>query len=70
MRSPIPYLELTLTDASDQVVVRRALPPAEYAGGTADVGTGIAANGEAVVRLFIDASATTQAGYRLYLFYP
>jgi hypothetical protein len=31
---------------------------------------GIAANGEAVVRLFIDASATSQAGYRLYLFYP
>jgi len=65
-----PYLELTLTDASDQVVVRRALPPVEYAGGTADVATGIAANGEAVVRLFIDASATSQAGYRLYLFYP
>ena len=65
-----PYLELTLTDGSDQVVVRRALPPTEYAGGTADVATGIAANGEAVVRLFIDASATSQAGYRLYLFYP
>jgi len=65
-----PHLELTLTDAADQVVVRRALPPSEYAGGTADVGTGIAANGEAVVRLFIDASATSQAGYRLYLFYP
>jgi hypothetical protein len=65
-----PHLELTLTDGADQVVVRRALPPAEYAGGTADVASGIAANGEAVVRLFIDASATSQAGYRLYLFYP
>jgi predicted Zn finger-like uncharacterized protein len=65
-----PYLELTLTDASDQVVVRRALPPAEFAGGTADLTRGIAANGEVVVRLFIDASATSQAGYRLYLFYP
>jgi predicted Zn finger-like uncharacterized protein len=65
-----PYLELTLTDSADQVVVRRAMAPTEYAGGTADFAHGIAANGEAVVRLFIDASATTQAGYRLYLFYP
>jgi predicted Zn finger-like uncharacterized protein len=65
-----PHLELTLTDSADQVVVRKAMAPPEYAGGTADLGSGIPANGEAVVRLFIDASATTQAGYRLYLFYP
>jgi len=65
-----PHLELALTDAQDQVVVRRALAPAEYAGGTADVASGIAANGEVAVKLFIDASATTQTGYRLYLFYP
>jgi hypothetical protein len=65
-----PHLELTLTDASDHVVVRRALPPADYASGTADTARGIAANGEALVRLFIDARATSQAGYRLYLFYP
>jgi predicted Zn finger-like uncharacterized protein len=65
-----PYVELTLTDASDQVVVRRAFAPADYAGGTADPDLGIAANGEKLVRLFIDASATAQAGYRLYLFYP
>jgi len=65
-----PHLELTLTDAADQTVVRKAMAPGEYAGGTADLTSGIAANGEAVVRLFIDASATSQAGYRLYLFYP
>lgn len=65
-----PHLELTLTDAQDQVVVRRALAPSEYAGGTVDVAQGIAANGEAGVKLFIDASATAQSGYRLYLFYP
>ncbi len=65
-----PHLELTLTDSNDQVVVRRALPPADYASGTVDLAAGIQANGEAIVRLFIDASATTQAGYRLYLFYP
>ena len=65
-----PHLELTLTDAEDRVVVRRALSPAEYAGGTADLQRGIVANGEVAVRIFIDASATSQAGYRLYMFYP
>ncbi|MEO6928352.1 MAG: DUF3426 domain-containing protein [Casimicrobiaceae bacterium] len=65
-----PHLELTLTDGQDQMVVRRAFPPAEYLGGTVDVRSGLAGNGEAVLKLFIDASATTQAGYRLYLFYP
>ncbi len=64
-----PHIELTLTDASDQVVVRRALAPSDYAGGTADLAAGIPGNAEVAVKLFIDASATTQAGYRLYLFY-
>ena len=65
-----PYLELTLTDAQDQVVVRRALSPADYVSGTANTAAGIASNGEVPVKLFIDASATSQAGYRLYLFFP
>ena len=65
-----PYLELTLTDAQDQVVVRRALAPADYVSGTANTPAGIAGNAEVPVKLFIDASATSQAGYRLYLFFP
>lgn len=65
-----PYLELTLTDSADQVVVRRALAPADYVSGTANTAAGIPANGEVPVKVFIDASATTQAGYRLYLFFP
>lgn len=71
-RYPIafPDLELTLTDAADRVVVRRAFPPRDYIGGTADPAQGIPANGEKLVKLFIDASATSQAGYRIYLFYP
>jgi hypothetical protein len=59
-----------LTDSTDRIVARRAFAPAEYAGGTADLHQGIAANAERLVKLFIDASATQQAGYRLYLFYP
>ena len=45
-------------------------PPADYVGGTANAAAGIAGNAEVPVKLFIDASATTQAGYRLYLFFP
>jgi predicted Zn finger-like uncharacterized protein len=65
-----PHLELTLTDGGEQVVVRRALAPAEYVSGTVNTSAGIPANGEIPVKLFIDASATVQAGYRLYLFFP
>ena len=65
-----PYLELTLTDTREQVVVRRAFSPQEYVGGTVDLATGIGANAEVGVKLFIDASATSQAGYQVYLFYP
>lgn len=65
-----PHLELMLTDAQDQLVVRRVLAPSEYAGGTVDIARGIAANGAVDIRLFIDASAIVPAGYRLYLFYP
>lgn len=70
-----PYLELTLSDIQKQtqqdvVVVRRAFAPLEYVSGSADLDSGIPGNGELNVKLFIDASATTQAGYQVYLFYP
>jgi predicted Zn finger-like uncharacterized protein len=64
-----PYLELALTDASDTVVARRAFPPTLYVERDAPA-TGIAPNGEVLVRLYLDASATSEAGYRVYLFYP
>jgi len=65
-----PHVEPTLTDAQDQIVVRRALAPSDYLSGTANAAVGIPGNGEVPLRLFIDASATSQAGYRLYLFFP
>jgi predicted Zn finger-like uncharacterized protein len=65
-----PFVELTLSDAQDQIVVRRAFAPDEYLSAAADPHGGIAANSELAVKLFIDASATTQAGYQVYLFYP
>ncbi|MGH8799889.1 MAG: DUF3426 domain-containing protein [Casimicrobiaceae bacterium] len=65
-----PYLELTLSNAQEQVVVRRAFAPGEYLSGAADLEGGIAGNAELAVKLFIDASTTSQAGYQVYLFYP
>jgi len=70
-----PYLELSLTGAQEgsgkiPTVARRVLAPADYAGGTTDVGAGMAPNREFLVKVFIDASATTQEGYLLYPFYP
>jgi predicted Zn finger-like uncharacterized protein len=65
-----PYLELTLSNPQDQIVVRRAFAPGEYLSGAADLDSGIAGNAELAVKLFIDASTTSQAGYQVYLFYP
>ena len=70
-----PDLELTLTDVQKQtgqdlVVVRRVFSPQEYASGAAEIDRGIPGRSELNVKLFIDASATTQAGYQVYLFYP
>ena len=70
-----PYLELTLSDVQKQtqqdvVVVRRAFSPQEYVSGAADLDNGLRGNSELNIKLFIDASATIQAGYQVYLFYP
>jgi len=65
-----PFVELTLSDTQEHVVVRRAFAPQEYLSAAADPAGGLAANSELAIRLFIDASATSQAGYQVYLFYP
>lgn len=64
-----PDIELTLTDSADQAVARRVLTPADYLPpGTG--GRGFDAHSEREIRVFLDATAARQAGYRLYLFYP
>lgn len=65
-----PYVELTLSDTQEHVVVRRAFAPQEYLSGISDPSGGFGANSDLAIRLFIDASATSQAGYQVYLFYP
>jgi len=64
-----PDLELTLTDAADQVVARRVIVARDYlsAGVPRDA---FPANGETAVRLWIETRGIAAAGYRLYIFYP
>jgi len=68
----LPALELTLTDAGDQPLVRRVLRPADYVVGlpAAMRGKSMAPGSEAVLRLLIDTDGVRATGYRLYLFYP
>ena len=68
-----PSLELTLTDETDQVVVRRVLKPSDYldaAGLEQVLARGIAPGGEVSVRLRFDATRVHATGFRLFLFFP
>jgi len=65
-----PLLELTLTDAQDQPVVRRVLAPQDYLGKAVNTQTGFSANTEIAIKVFIEGSQVKATGYRLYLFYP
>jgi hypothetical protein len=65
-----PSLELTLTDAQDQPVVRRVLAPQNYLGAAASTQAGFVANSEIAIKVFIEGSQVKATGYRLYLFYP
>jgi len=68
--SALPALELTLTDAQDEPVVRRVLLPAEIAPGTTVISAG--ADWATSVSLAVTANAATSriAGYRVIAFYP
>jgi len=63
-----PLLELTLTDAQDQPVVRRVLAPQDYLGKAVNTQAGFAANTEIAIKVFIEGSQVKATGYRLYLF--
>ncbi|MDP2827700.1 MAG: DUF3426 domain-containing protein [Sulfuricellaceae bacterium] len=62
-----PSLELTLTNARDEVLVRRLFAPEEYLPSAANIGQGIAAKGEVTVKLLMDMGEIKADGYRLYL---
>jgi predicted Zn finger-like uncharacterized protein len=65
----MPALELTLTDAQDQPVLRRVLRPAEFAAGRASLPAGDWSTSVAIA-VNAAASAGRVAGYRLIAFYP
>lgn len=65
-----PHLELTLTDTRDQPLVRRIFAPADYLPPGTDVRSGLAANRDAAVNLWLDPGNVGASGYRLYVFYP
>ena len=65
-----PHLELTLTDASDKVLLRRAVAPAEYLADRKLLAAGFAARGEQAIKLDLKVTELAPVGYRLYVFYP
>jgi hypothetical protein len=72
-RAPVaqafPLLELTLTGAASQVTSRRVFLPREYLEPEIDRRSGIGANQEVSVRLYLSTGNLRAAGYRLYLFF-
>lgn len=65
-----PSLELTLTDARDEVVARRTFHPADYLKNADEQERGIGRNREREIALRLDTSDLRPSGYRLLLFYP
>jgi predicted Zn finger-like uncharacterized protein len=65
-----PTLELTLTDAADQAIVKRLIPPSDYITEGARIEQGISPLEEVNVRLRMQTQDVNPVGYRLFVFYP
>jgi predicted Zn finger-like uncharacterized protein len=65
-----PSLELTLTDAAGQVIVKRSIQPLDYLGDKTRIEQGIAPLDEANVKLRLETKDVVAVGYRLFIFYP
>lgn len=64
-----PLLEVTLTDAYDKPVIRRALHASEYLPGQ-DITQGLLPGESKEIRLTLSAIDAAVAGYRLFVTYP
>jgi predicted Zn finger-like uncharacterized protein len=64
-----PNIELTLTDTDDQPVIRRLIKPSEYLKANTDVSAGMASKVEVRVKLAINVTDLSVAGYRVLLAY-
>ena len=65
-----PSLELSLTDTSDAAIARKVFLPEEFLPEGMPADKPFKAKSEITVRLWIEASEVSAAGYRLYVFYP
>lgn len=64
-----PMLELSLTDARDQVTARKVFEPQEYLDVPPRPDAGIGPDAEFSVRLQLDVGDLEASGYRIYLFH-
>lgn len=65
-----PHLEITLTNAQEQPILRRTLTPAEYLPNASLIAKGFPRRGEQPIRLTLKTNDVAAVGYRLYVFYP
>lgn len=65
-----PHLEVTLTDAQERPLLRRALAPGEYIAQPDVLAGGFPARSEHPVQLTLTATDIPAVGYRIYVFYP
>jgi predicted Zn finger-like uncharacterized protein len=66
----MPALELTLTDAQDQAVVRRVLMPTELGSHPGVIAAGSEWSGSVALAVAANGAGARIAGYRLLAFYP
>ena len=64
-----PNIELTLTDTSDQPVLRKRIKPSEYLASNTNANAGIDSREEMRINLSINVSDMVVAGYRVLLLY-
>jgi predicted Zn finger-like uncharacterized protein len=64
-----PNIELTLTDTSDQAVLRRLIKPRDYLEANINEASGIGSREEVRIKLAINVADLAVAGYRVLLVY-
>ncbi len=64
-----PFVELSFTDARDQVIARKVLAPQDYLDAPVAVSAGIGPHGDVGIRMQLDVGDLEVSGYRLYLFH-
>lgn len=65
-----PHVELTLTDTTGQVAVRRVIRPTDYLGRAPAPADVLAPGSDLLVSLRLDTGRVKATGYELMLFYP